>query len=299
MPSKSLYWHTFGSLANALREAGFDVPVGEEKLERALEQGDRARADARPAAEVRRLVGRAPRGRVAADRVADLPHVRGPRGAWSTFQFLVRERLVASRDGRSPRRSLGRVALERRCRAPRAAGGRTRPRAAPARPGAARSSKFRSGGSARARPLRRRVDDRRACPSASSRLRSFSRRYRSTTSSAALVEAKKQLVAAVADPERAADAAGEEERRRARARRARRSPSSRAAAPERAGAPLVRLGEREDRLRVDGHLAARRARSRAASISSSSLKMIPLWTPTTAPCRIGWLLASIRGWPFV
>src|SRR6188768_2999846 len=39
MPSKSLYWHTFGSLSNALREAGFDVPVGEEKLERALEQG--------------------------------------------------------------------------------------------------------------------------------------------------------------------------------------------------------------------------------------------------------------------
>ena len=39
MPSKSLYWHTFGSLANALREAGFDVPVGEERLERAVEQG--------------------------------------------------------------------------------------------------------------------------------------------------------------------------------------------------------------------------------------------------------------------
>src|SRR5256886_3095389 len=30
MPSKSLYWHTFGSLTNALREAGFDVAVGEE-----------------------------------------------------------------------------------------------------------------------------------------------------------------------------------------------------------------------------------------------------------------------------
>src|SRR3954463_214665 len=30
MPSKSLYWHTFGSLSTALREAGFDVPVGEE-----------------------------------------------------------------------------------------------------------------------------------------------------------------------------------------------------------------------------------------------------------------------------
>ena len=39
LPSKSLYWHTFGSLTNALREAGFDVPVGEERLDRALEQG--------------------------------------------------------------------------------------------------------------------------------------------------------------------------------------------------------------------------------------------------------------------
>src|ERR687888_2102471 len=39
MPSKSLYWHTFGSLSQALREAGFDVPVGEERLERAVEQG--------------------------------------------------------------------------------------------------------------------------------------------------------------------------------------------------------------------------------------------------------------------
>src|SRR5438128_4135243 len=28
MPSKSLYWHTFGSLTSALREAGFDVPGG-------------------------------------------------------------------------------------------------------------------------------------------------------------------------------------------------------------------------------------------------------------------------------
>src|SRR5580765_7361633 len=39
MPSKSLYWHTFGSLNNALKQAGFDVPVGEERLERAVEQG--------------------------------------------------------------------------------------------------------------------------------------------------------------------------------------------------------------------------------------------------------------------
>src|SRR5512146_3154725 len=31
MPSKSLYWHTFGSFSNALREAGYDVAVGEER----------------------------------------------------------------------------------------------------------------------------------------------------------------------------------------------------------------------------------------------------------------------------
>ena len=76
MPSKSLYWHTFGSLSNALREAGFDVAVGEERLERAVAQG---------AALARRL-GRLPRfadwaeararGRRDADRVAGLPHVR-------------------------------------------------------------------------------------------------------------------------------------------------------------------------------------------------------------------------------
>src|SRR5205085_4495902 len=39
MPSASLYWHTFGSLTTALREAGFDVAVGEERLERAIVQG--------------------------------------------------------------------------------------------------------------------------------------------------------------------------------------------------------------------------------------------------------------------
>src|SRR6476469_11163126 len=51
MPSASLYWHTFGSLSNALREAGFDVAVGEEKLERAISQG----------AELSRTLGRLPK----------------------------------------------------------------------------------------------------------------------------------------------------------------------------------------------------------------------------------------------
>src|SRR4051794_41959443 len=51
MPSASLYWHTFGSLTTALREAGFDVAVGEEKLERAISQG----------AELSRALGRLPK----------------------------------------------------------------------------------------------------------------------------------------------------------------------------------------------------------------------------------------------
>ncbi len=94
VPSKSLYWHTFGSLSNALREAGFDVPVGEERLERAIDQG----------VELSRRLGRLP-------RFADWKQARqedaslmtewqvyrmfeARRGAWSTFQFLVRERLL-------------------------------------------------------------------------------------------------------------------------------------------------------------------------------------------------------------
>jgi Homing endonuclease associated repeat len=39
LPSKSLYWHRFGSLSNALREAGFDVPGRPERRERALAEG--------------------------------------------------------------------------------------------------------------------------------------------------------------------------------------------------------------------------------------------------------------------
>ncbi len=96
MPSKSLYWHTFGSLANALREAGFDVPVGEEKLERALEQG---------VALARRLKRLPKFADWAEARKADETLLtewqiyrmfQGRRGAWSTFQFLVRERLLAT-----------------------------------------------------------------------------------------------------------------------------------------------------------------------------------------------------------
>jgi Homing endonuclease associated repeat len=94
LPSKSLYWHTFGSLSNALREAGFDVPVGEERLERAVEQGT----------QLARRLGRLPKFADWAEaRKADeslltewqvYRMLDARRGAWSTFQFLVREALV-------------------------------------------------------------------------------------------------------------------------------------------------------------------------------------------------------------
>jgi len=91
--SKSLIWHTFGSLSTALKEAGFDVPVGEERLERAVAQG----------AVLARALGRLP-------KMADWKEARRadpsllsewqvyrmvdvPGGPWAAFQFLVRERL--------------------------------------------------------------------------------------------------------------------------------------------------------------------------------------------------------------
>src|ERR671919_2168311 len=92
MPSKSLYWHTFGSLSNALREAGFDVAVGAERLERAVEQG----------ATLARQLGRLPKmADWAAARRADAAlltewqvyRMIDVQPAWAAFQFLVRERL--------------------------------------------------------------------------------------------------------------------------------------------------------------------------------------------------------------
>ena len=41
MPSKSLYWQTFGSFRSALRAAGFDVPRTKERSDRAVQEGAR------------------------------------------------------------------------------------------------------------------------------------------------------------------------------------------------------------------------------------------------------------------
>src|SRR5437870_3265796 len=94
MPSKSLYWHTFGSLTNALREAGFDVPVGEERLERAVEQGVTL------ARKLRHLPKFTDWGEARKRDESLLTEWQvyrmfdARRGAWSTFQFLIRERLA-------------------------------------------------------------------------------------------------------------------------------------------------------------------------------------------------------------
>jgi len=93
MASKSLIWHTFGSLAAALKEAGFDVPVGEERLERAIADG----------AVLARALGHLPKmaeWKDARARDATLLSewqvyrlVDVNPGAWSAFQFLVSQRL--------------------------------------------------------------------------------------------------------------------------------------------------------------------------------------------------------------
>src|ERR671925_876492 len=93
MPSKSLYWHTFGSLAEALREAGFDVPIGEERLERAVEQGV---ALARKLKRLPKFADWAEARRQDDGLMTEWQIYRmfeGRKGAWSTFQFLIRERL--------------------------------------------------------------------------------------------------------------------------------------------------------------------------------------------------------------
>ena len=93
LPSASLYAHTFGSLANALREAGFEVLQGEERLDRAVEQGA---AIARRLGRLPKMADWAEERRRDDDLLSEWQVYRlldVPRGAWTAFQFLVRERL--------------------------------------------------------------------------------------------------------------------------------------------------------------------------------------------------------------
>jgi len=94
MPSKSLYWHTFGSLAKALREAGYDVAVGEERLERAVEHG---MALAREIGRLPKFADWSSARRTTPEMLTEWQVYRmfdSRRGAWATFQFLVRQRLI-------------------------------------------------------------------------------------------------------------------------------------------------------------------------------------------------------------
>lgn len=94
MPSKSLYWHTFGSFSAALREAGYPVEDAQERLERALEQG----------CALAGSLGRLPKftdwssaRRSDASLLSEWQIYRmfeERKGAWAIFQFLIRRRLL-------------------------------------------------------------------------------------------------------------------------------------------------------------------------------------------------------------
>ena len=96
LPSKSLYWHRFGSLSNALREAGFPVPRRSERRERALEEGTRlARRLGRPPsiADWKRARRRAP-ALLSEWQVYRLFADGG--GGWTAFRSALRERIERS-----------------------------------------------------------------------------------------------------------------------------------------------------------------------------------------------------------
>jgi hypothetical protein len=94
VPSKTTYWHAFGSLSNALREAGFDVPREDERRDRALRQGMR----------LARRLGRLPRftdwarARRRDSRLLSEWQVHrlfeGRRGAWRRFHAELRRRFA-------------------------------------------------------------------------------------------------------------------------------------------------------------------------------------------------------------
>ena len=103
MPSKSLYWQTFGSLRSALRAAGFDVPRAKERSERAVEEG------ARLAKQLQRLPSFEDWARARA-RDPGLPSewqvyrlFGGRKGAWAAFLRRVERELASAPPRERPR----------------------------------------------------------------------------------------------------------------------------------------------------------------------------------------------------
>ena len=103
MPSKSLYWQTFGSFRSALRAAGFDVPRAKERSDRAVQEG----------ALLAKLLGRPPsfddwaRARARDPRLPSEWQVYrlfgGRKGAWAAFLRRVERELASAQPRERPR----------------------------------------------------------------------------------------------------------------------------------------------------------------------------------------------------
>ena len=103
MPSKSLYWQTFGSFRSALRAAGFDVPRAKERSDRAVHEG----------ARLAKRLGRPPsfddwaRARARDPRLPSEWQVYrlfgGRKGAWAAFLRRVERELASAPPRERPR----------------------------------------------------------------------------------------------------------------------------------------------------------------------------------------------------
>ena len=103
MPSKSLYWQTFGSFRSALLAAGFDVPRAKERSDRAVQVG----------ARLAKRLGRSPsfddwaRARARDPRLPSEWQVYrlfgGRKGAWAAFLRRVERELASAQPRERPR----------------------------------------------------------------------------------------------------------------------------------------------------------------------------------------------------
>jgi len=120
MPSKSLYWQTFGSFRSALRAAGFDVPRAKERSDRAVQEG----------ARLAKRLGRSPsfddwaRARARDPRLPSEWQVYrlfgGRKGAWAAFLRRVERELASAQPRERPRARRATPGARDRSGAPRA-----------------------------------------------------------------------------------------------------------------------------------------------------------------------------------
>jgi hypothetical protein len=99
MPSKSLYWQTFGSFRAALRAAGFDVPRAKERAERAVDEGVLLATDLRRLPSFADWARARRRDPALASEWQVYRLFGGRRGAWAAFLAKVEERLAETPSG--------------------------------------------------------------------------------------------------------------------------------------------------------------------------------------------------------